>query len=197
MSRPNPVAAAPRLIPFWYHLVVNATRLPLLLKGQRVVTLGREHLPATGRVVIAGGNHSTNMDPFIIAQVLPQGRRVQFMAKKELFRGPIGWIISGGGSFPVDRQKNDLGAIRSALRVLQAEGTLGIFPEGTRGGQELQGGTALLALKGKAPIVPVWLTLSGRTWTARFGEPLPPEGSVKALTERLDAAFRELSALSS
>lgn len=187
------VAKAPRLIPFMYHLVVNATRLPLLLGGQRVVTHGREHLPASGGLVIAGGNHSTNMDPFIIAQVLPVGRRVQFMAKKELFRGPIGWIISAGGSFPVDRQRNDLGAIRNALRVLQGGGTLGIFPEGTRGGQELQGGTALLALKGKAPIVPVWLKLDGRTWTVRFGPPILPSGSVKALTEQLDDAFRALS----
>ena len=129
----GPATAAPRLIPFFYHLVVNATRLPLLVRGQRVVAHGLDLLPATGRLVIAGGNHTSNMDPFIIAQTLPAGRRVQFLAKKELFRGPIGWLISAGGSFPVDRSKNDLGAIRNALRVLLAGGTLGIFPEGTRG----------------------------------------------------------------
>ncbi|GGJ60458.1 lysophospholipid acyltransferase family protein [Deinococcus aquiradiocola] len=196
MTDAKPANAAPRLIPFMYHLVVNTTRLPLLLRGQRVVALGRELIPATGRLVIAGGNHTSNMDPFIIAQTLPEGRRVQFMAKKELFKGPVGWIISGGGSFPVDRKKNDLGAIRNALRVLQAEGTLGIFPEGTRGGQELQGGTALLALKGKAPITPVWLNLKGRTWIVRFGEPIQPTGSVRELTERLDAAFDALDAQS-
>jgi 1-acyl-sn-glycerol-3-phosphate acyltransferase len=179
-----------------YHLVVNATRLPLLLRDQRVVTRGLENMPSTGGLVIAGGHHTSNMDPFIIAQVLPAGRRVQFMAKKELFIGPIGWIISGGGSFPVDRSRNDLGAIRNALRVLQAGGTLGIFPEGTRGGQELQGGTALLALKGKAPIVPVWLKLEGRTWIARFGAAIAPTGSVKELTEQLSAAFDELAQMS-
>jgi 1-acyl-sn-glycerol-3-phosphate acyltransferase len=193
MSQPTAaVAAAPRLIPFMYELVVAGTRLPLLVRGQRIVVHGLDLIPATGRLVIAGGNHTTNMDPFIIAQVLPKGRRVQFMAKKELFKGPIGWLISGGGSFPVDRSKNDLGAIRNALRVLQAEGTLGIFPEGRRGGQELQGGTALLALKGKAPIVPVILSLKGRTWTARFGAPIAPVGSVKELTERLGVAFEQL-----
>lgn len=192
-SSADPAAAAPRLSPFWYALVVAATRLPLLVRGQRVVTRGLEHLPGAGRVVIAGGHHTSNMDPFVIAQVLPAGRRVQFMAKKELFVGAIGWIIRSGGSFPVDRSRNDLGAVRNALRVLQSEGTLGIFPEGTRGGHELQGGTALLALKGKAPIVPVWLTLRGRTWTASFGEALPPSGSVKELTERLGAAFEALN----
>lgn len=175
-----------------YELVVAATRLPLLIRGQHIVSHGRDHIPPTGRLVIAGGNHTSNMDPFIIAQVLPKGRRVQFMAKKELFKGPIGWIIKGGGSFPVDRSRNDLGAIRSALRILQAEGTLGIFPEGRRGGQELQGGTAMLALKGKAPIVPVALHLKGRTWTATFGPPIAPGGSIKDLTERLAAAFEEL-----
>jgi 1-acyl-sn-glycerol-3-phosphate acyltransferase len=198
-ASPPPASAAktsaPRLIPFWYHLVVTVTRLPLLLTGQRVVARGLELIPPGGGLVIAGGNHTSNMDPFIIAQVLPTGRRVQFMAKKELFIGPIGWLIKGGGSFPVDRSKNDLGAIRNALRVLQAGGTLGIFPEGTRGGQELQGGTALLALKGKSPITPVWLRLQGKTWIARFGEPIAASGSVKDLTERLGAAFEELKAL--
>ena len=192
MSQATPAPAAPRLIPFFYHLVVNATRLPLVVRGQRVVALGRDLIPATGRLVIAGGNHTSNMDPFIIAQTLPAGRRVQFLAKKELFRGAVGWLISAGGSFPVDRSRNDLGAIRNALRVLQTGGTLGIFPEGTRGGQELQGGTALLALKGKAPITPVWLKLEGKTWIARFGAPIQPAGSVKELTEQIGLALDQL-----
>ncbi|WP_424949690.1 lysophospholipid acyltransferase family protein [Deinococcus sp.] len=192
---PEAVAAAPRLNPLMYELVVAGTRLPLVVRGQHIVAHGREHIPRAGRLVIAGGNHTSNMDPFIIAQTLPRGRRIQFMAKKELFRGPIGWLIQGGGSFPVDRSRNDLGAVRNALRILQAEGTLGIFPEGTRGGHELQGGAALLALKGKAPIVPVTLNLSGKTWTARFGAPIPPSGSVRELTERLGAAFEQLNAM--
>lgn len=192
-AAPEVAAAAPQLNPFMYELVVAGTRLPVIVRGQRIVARGLENIPPTGRLVIAGGNHTSNMDPFIIAQTLPKGRRVQFMAKKELFKGPIGWLIKGGGSFPVDRSKNDLGAIRNALRVLQAEGTLGIFPEGTRGGHELQGGTALLALKGKAPIVPVALSLKGKTWTASFGPPLAPGGSVKDLTERLGQAFQELN----
>ena len=184
--------SGPRVVPIMYHLVVQSTRLPFLLRGQHTQVHGRELIPGSGRLVIAG-NHVSALDPFLIAQSLPRGRFVQFMAKKELFRGLSGRIIAAGGSFPVDRESNDLGAIRSALRILQAGGTLGIFPEGTRGGQELQGGAALLALKGKAPVTPVGLHLRGRTWVVRFGPPLEPSGSVKELTARIGAELERLS----
>ncbi|WP_425145455.1 lysophospholipid acyltransferase family protein [Deinococcus sp.] len=199
MSQPRASAATkaegsgPKVVPFMYHLVVTATRLPLLIRGQRTEVHGRELIPAQGRLIVAGGNHTSNMDPFIIAQSMPPGRYVQFMAKKELFRGLSGAIIRGGGSFPVDRDTNDLGAIRSSLRILQAGGTLGIFPEGTRGGKEMQGGTALLALKGKSPITPVGLHLRGRTWVVRFGAAIEPKGSVKELTQVLGAELDRLS----
>ena len=195
MSKPSPTTPAdsgPKVIPFMYHLVVQATRLPFLLRGQHTQVHGRDLIPPSGKLIIAG-NHVSSLDPFLIAQSLPPGRSVQFMAKKELFRGVVGKIISGGGSFPVDRTISDLGAIRSALRILQAGGTLGIFPEGTRGGQELQGGTALLALKGKAPVTPVGLHLKGRTWVVRFGPPIEPKGSVKELTAVIGAELDRLS----
>ena len=175
-----------------YHLVVAATRLPGLLRGQHVHAHGRELIPPSGRLIVAG-KHVTALDPFLIAQSLPRGRYIQFMTKKELFKGVVGRIIAGGGSFPVDRSVNDLGAVRSALRVLQAEGTLGIFPEGTRGGGDLQGGAALLALKGKAPVTPVGLHLSGRTWVVRFGPPIPPSGGVVELTRRIAGELERLS----
>ncbi|MFC4456641.1 1-acyl-sn-glycerol-3-phosphate acyltransferase [Deinococcus sonorensis] len=182
----------PVVHPLMYHLVVQATRIPTLLRGQHVHVHGRDLIPESGRLIIAG-NHVSTLDPFLIAQSLPRGRYVQFMAKKELFRGVIGRIILGGGSFPVDRTTNDLGAIRNALRILQAEGTLGIFPEGTRGGKELQGGAALLALKSKAPITPTGLHLSGKTWVVRFGPPILPSGGVKDLTARIGSEIERLS----
>ncbi|WP_102127239.1 lysophospholipid acyltransferase family protein [Deinococcus planocerae] len=189
MSDARPSAAppaetlrAPRVNPLVYRLVVTVTTLPIFLRGQSIEVHGRENVPPPGTPLIVAGNHRTGFDPFLIARSLPPGRYLQFMAKKELFVPVIGPIIRAGGSFPVDRSANDLGAVRTSLRVLQGGGTLGIFPEGTRGGGELQGGVALLALKGKSPVLPVGLSRVGRRWIVRFGEPIEPTGGIKALT---------------
>lgn len=192
-SAPAEVAGVPPVIPWVYRLVLLATSLPTVLRGQRVRVYGREHIPPPGTPLIVASNHRTGLDPFLIANSLPPGRYLQFMAKKELFMPIIGPIIRGGGSFPVDRSTNDLGAVRTSLRILQAGGTLGIFPEGTRGGGELQGGTALLALKGKAPVVPVGLSRAGKHWVVRFGEPIPPEGGAKALTQTIGERIAALA----
>lgn len=176
-----------------YRLVVFVMTLPVYLRGMRIEVHGREYVPPPGTPLIVAGNHRTNLDPFLIARALPPGRALQFMAKKELFVPVIGDIIRAGGSFPVDRRGNDLGAVRTSLRILQAGGTLGIFPEGTRGGGELQGGVALLALKGKAPVLPVGLSRDGRRWIIRFGPPLPASGGIKALTASIGERIAELA----
>ncbi|PYE53598.1 lysophospholipid acyltransferase family protein [Deinococcus yavapaiensis] len=186
-----PTAKAPTVNPFMYALVCFTTGIPIYLQGTLHVE-GREHVPLTGRVIVAG-NHESGLDPFVIAQALPKERKVQFMAKKELFQNPVlRYVIGTGGSFPVDREGNDVGAVRTALRILQAEGMVGIFPEGTRGGTELHGGVALIALKAKAPIVPVSVAKVKRRWLVRFGAPIPPEGRIRELTERVGRTIAEL-----
>jgi len=176
--------------PLVYALVMHTMTLPAKLNGVRVE--GREYIPKSGPLIVAG-NHFTNADPFIIALALPRWRRVQYMAKKQLFKNPISsWFIRTGGSFPIDREGNDVAAIRTALRILQAGGTLGIFPEGTRGGTSLHNGVGLLALKGKAPVLPVGLTRRGRYWVVRFGPPILPEGKIQELTERVGKAIDAL-----
>ncbi|GAA5514487.1 hypothetical protein Dcar01_03243 [Deinococcus carri] len=192
-SAPAETARIPHVNPLVYRAVVFVTSLPVLLRGHRFEVHGRENVPPPGTPLIVAGNHRTNLDPFLIARSLPPGRYLQFMSKKELFVPVIGDIIRAGGSFPVDRTINDLGAVRTSLRILQAGGTLGIFPEGTRGGGEMQGGVALLALKGKAPILPVGLSREGKRWIVRFGEPIPPAGGIKALTATLGERLAELS----
>ena len=182
---------APRINPLVYRFVIFITGTPLWFGG-RLSVHGRANIPPTGRLILAG-NHAASLDPFIMARALPPGRRVQFMTKKELLANPLyAYLILAGGSFPVDRSKNDVGAIRTALRILQAEGVLGIFPQGTRGGATLQDGAALIALKGRAPVLPVHIARAGRRWTVRFGTPLVPEGGVRELTARIGEAIQAL-----
>lgn len=127
----------------------------LLFFGWRVE--GRDNLPAEGGAILCS-NHISWWDPPLVGCVVK--RRVHFMAKEELFKIPIlGSILPALGAFPVRRGTPDRSAIRQALRVLKDGQVLGIFPEGTRSKtgrlQKAEPGTALLAIKSQAPLVPV------------------------------------------
>ena len=61
--------------------------------------------------------------------------------------------------FPVDRQGNDLKALRHAINLIKENHTLGIFPEGTRvktiDRENMKEGVGFIALKAKADILPI------------------------------------------
>ena len=64
------------------------------------------------------------------------------------------------GLIAVDRHHSDMEAMRACMRALREGRILGIFPEGTRHHKglmdQLEGGTALLALRCNVPLVPVY-----------------------------------------
>lgn len=193
-ARPAPPEPAPPQVDSRvYRAVLAVTYLPVLLSGAHLEVHGREHVPPPGTPLVIAANHRSGLDPFMVARALPPGRFVQFMAKKELFLPVIGWIISTGGSFPVDRSGNDLGAVRMAVRILKKGGTVGIFPQGTRGGPALQGGVALIAAKARAPILPAGISREGRRWIVRFGAPIEAQGGIKGVTAELGERLWELA----
>ncbi len=154
-----------------------------------------QNIPTTGSAIIAA-NHITNFDPFAVAQ--PTKRRVHFMGKKELFQSALGkWLQEGGNSFPVDRSRADLSAIKTAIRILKAGQLLVIFPQGTRGGQAAKDGVGFIALKGNAPIVPAGISLQPnwfgqKRYVIRYGPPIPAEGTSEELTGKVMAAIDKL-----
>ena len=91
---------------------------------------GREKLPRHGALLCP--NHASNWDPLILATRLPVNYRLHAMAKKELFENPVlGWILLHLGVFPVDRERADVKAVKTAMQVLKDGDNLLIFPEGT------------------------------------------------------------------
>jgi 1-acyl-sn-glycerol-3-phosphate acyltransferase len=120
---------------------------------------GHEKIPTTGGVILAP-NHVSYLDPPCAGAALE--RPVWFMAKSELFKIPIlGQIIPKTHAFPVRRGTADRAALRKAISLLEEGKVVLIFPEGKRNtpGQpgSAEAGIGLVALKSKAPIVPVAL----------------------------------------
>ena len=85
------------------------------------------------------------------------------MGKKELFENKfLSFVFRNLGAFPVDRQGISLSAIKSSITVLNNNGVLGIYPEGTRihtgyDEKNAKPGIALIANKAKAKILPVYI----------------------------------------
>ena len=134
---------------------------------------GREHVPADGAAIIAC-NHKSFLDPFFIGMALP--RHVHCMAKKELFVGPLGWLLARLGAFPVRRGESDAEAVATARAILAGGGALVIFPEGTRvGARDALGaphhGAGRLALEAGAPIVPAAIAGTERLWLGPLPRP--------------------------
>jgi len=130
---------------------------------------GAEHIPASGPALIVS-NHQSILDPPLIGGAAR--RPIYFLAKAELFRIPLfGALIRRLNARPVRREGPDPGALRMALRVLEEDGALLIFPEGTRGAEGVlrpaKAGAGMLAVKSGAPVVPVYISGSGRAWPRR------------------------------
>ena len=163
--------------------LISAVALLARLLAQTVTRVRFEgaidEIPRDGPVIFAA-NHISNADPVILgAWLVPRlGRRLHWLAKKEMFSWPIiGWLATHGGMHPVDRSTADIEALRLARRILDEGHPLFVFPEGTRSPdgrlQEAKDGVAVLALRTGAPIVPIGIAGSDRVWPKGRKVPRP------------------------
>ena len=123
-------------------------------------------------------NHLSASDPFFVLKYL--NIDVHFLGKKELMNTRFRrWFFRHAKVIGVDRDHVSMETMKECLNVLKADGTLGIFPEGTRNRrdtqlQPLKEGTALFALMGRAPVVPVAIYRKVRLFRRSYllvGEP--------------------------
>ncbi len=129
----------------------------ILFRYFRVRIVGREHLSTRGPVILAP-SHRSNLDAPLSGAV--PDWRARSLSKESLFSNPVlAWIITSLGSFPVKRGSADREAMRAAETLLAEGESLLVFPEGTRQSGpkigEVFDGTAYLAARGHAPVIPI------------------------------------------
>ncbi|MCZ7589105.1 MAG: 1-acyl-sn-glycerol-3-phosphate acyltransferase [Gaiella sp.] len=202
-----------RARPSWLYSLVAALTWPVLMVLFRLRSTGREHVPDGGCVLAA--NHWSNFDPWPLGMPLFPRRFLRFMAKKELFWPPLGWIIRAGGGFRVDRGQRDQQAIDTAVALCREGHAVVMFPEGTRRRKGLRKrhearwhtGAARIALEAGVPLVPAGIAGTerlGRLGPLRvaYGPPietgdltgLDPAEAAQVATDRLREAITGLEA---
>jgi 1-acyl-sn-glycerol-3-phosphate acyltransferase len=164
----------------------------LQTNGVSLTVQGLENLEKSHSYILIS-NHASLLDIPGIISAFPFP--VRFIAKKSLAWIPIlGWSLPLSGHILIDRESapSALKSLQKAASLLQSGTSIVVFPEGTRSpdGQvkEFKGGAFLLALKSRAPIVPVsisgtypmlprtgWCFWPG-TIQIHVGKPIPTQG---------------------
>jgi 1-acyl-sn-glycerol-3-phosphate acyltransferase len=133
-------------------------------------------IPEHGPAIIVS-NHTSPADPLVLwikhfARFEKRRLRViGYLTAKEYCQqwGPLGWICKAMQSIPVGRTGRDMAPVKAALERLNQGRLMGLFPEGrinNRAPTEklLRPGTgvAWLALKSRAPVIPIFIRDSPR-----------------------------------
>ncbi len=127
--------------------------------GANVKVFGKENLDANTSYVFVA-NHHSYLDTATMFSYT--GRRMGFVAKKELAQVPIvGWVMPFVNILAIDRSNSvkALATMNAISEVFKKGISIGIFAEGTRAKPHellpFKKGAFHLALQTEAPIVPV------------------------------------------
>jgi 1-acyl-sn-glycerol-3-phosphate acyltransferase len=196
-----------------YHVVGFITAAPVR-RLFRFRGAGEEHLPEDGGFVLSA-NHTSNLDPWPLGLPLYPNRQLRFMAKSELYRRPLKWLLDAAGAFPVRRGEGDEEAIRRAVELAKAGEVVAIFPEGTRRNKGVvkrhkarpRTGAARVALAADVPLIPAAIGGTDRLLRLGplrvvYGPPIPLDDlrelderrAAKVATERLMDEIKRLEA---
>jgi 1-acyl-sn-glycerol-3-phosphate acyltransferase len=177
-----------------YPPIIAACKTGFRVLGQRIDIVGHEHVPRKGGVLLAC-NHIGYVD-FVYGGLAanPSGRKVRFMAKRELFDHRLtGPLMRSLHHIEVDRGEG-LASFTTAVDHLTKGEAVGIFPEATISRalelKEFKTGAVRIAAEAGVPLVPVimWGTQRmmtkdhpkdfsrGKTILLRVGEPMHPTG---------------------
>jgi 1-acyl-sn-glycerol-3-phosphate acyltransferase len=170
--------------PNWVYELVRLITSIYAYTFFRARCISSDKVPGGGPVILAP-NHFSFMDHFFTGAFIR--RKIRFMAKSQLFKGPMRWIYKYGGVFPVRRGARDEEAFITAEGILSGGGCITMYCEGGRSrtgklAEKAKPGIGRLALETGAIIVPVaihgsskvrnWKRLQFPKVTVQYGDPL-------------------------
>ncbi|MBO9661582.1 lysophospholipid acyltransferase family protein [Dokdonella sp.] len=122
--------------------------------------------PNVDKLVLIAAPHSSWWDGvWGLLLKVALGIDIAFMGKRELFRGPLGWLLRRLGGVPIERNATH-GVVEQMVARFHANPRLwlGIAPEGTRKRVEKwKTGFWHIAHAAKVPILPVYFDYPSRT----------------------------------
>src|ERR1700735_2784673 len=170
----------------------------------RARPISTEKVPGSGAVILAP-NHFSFMDHFLMGCYIR--RKVRFMAKSQLFSGPMQFVYTHGGVFPVRRGARDEEMFVTAKAILKREGAITMYCEGGRSrdgklAEHAKAGIGRIALETGAPIVPIaihgsskirnWKRLQFPKVTVQYGDAMRWEPVENATREQQQAVAEEV-----
>lgn len=157
----------------------------------RVKIIGKKNLPKNEPLILCA-NHKSFIEPPLI--VATSGVDARFLAKEELnknkFLAFLGIVFD---AIYVKRDEKDIVALKTALKTLKQNGSIALFPEGTRNGLErgekVKDGAAFFALRTGAKVIPIGISGGEKPFKQviiRYGNPLDfKEYDIKNDTEKV------------
>ena len=108
--------------------------------------------------LIVASNHQSYFDPPLVG--ICSKRDVYYLARKTLLDVPLlGKLLPRINVIPVDRDGNDMSALKTIIRLVRSGNGVVLFPEGTRSPdgslQRGKQGIGLIIAKSRAPVQPV------------------------------------------
>lgn len=129
------------------------------------------------KCVILGAPHTDYRDFFYgLAGMQIAGLNINYLAKKELFKFPFGFVFSSTGGIPVDRNQS-ANIVDQVIEIFnqETEFFFALSPEATRGVvKKWKSGFYHIALGAKVPIVPAYLDYKNKHFG--FGPAFMPTG---------------------
>ncbi|MBA3808325.1 MAG: 1-acyl-sn-glycerol-3-phosphate acyltransferase [Solirubrobacterales bacterium] len=190
--------------PDWAYELVRIVTSLYSYSFLRARAIAVENVPGRGAVILAP-NHFSFMDHFLMGSYIR--RKVRFMAKSQLFKGPMQFIYTHGGVFPVRRGARDDDTFITARAILAREGAIAMYCEGGRSrtgkvAEQAKRGIGRLALETGVPVVPIaihgssrvrnWKRLQFPKITIHYGEPIRWEAIADPTREQQQAVADQI-----
>jgi 1-acyl-sn-glycerol-3-phosphate acyltransferase len=137
---------------FWYTVSKTIARLFFSFR-----VLYPERIVEKGPLILAS-NHQSYFDPPLVG--ICSRRGVYYLARKTLLQIPLlRKLLPHINVILVDRDGNDMSALKSVIRTVKSGNAVVLFPEGTRSIdgnlQPAKAGIGLVIAKTRAPVQPV------------------------------------------